>query len=294
MDVNKLKVLIKAIESTTFSDAGEQMGFTQAGVSYIIKSLESEMGVQLLIRGKQGVRLTPAGAELLPEIKAVVAAEDALMQKTEGVKFAGGGKLRIGTLNSLSLLWLPPIIERFRGDYPDVQVDLQEAGTMRLEAMLAAGEVDFAFCSRSERGMEWIPLARDRMLAIMHKEHRFANEARIPLQILAKEPFIMPAPGFDSDVDRVLSAGRVRPNVIFTSMDDHTIVSMVQHGIGVSVVPELILIAASADLAVKELAPCEYRNLGVAAPSAEAMSPAARAFIAYAREVVPTLKSRIL
>ena len=247
MDSSKLKVLIRAVETATFSAAGEELGFTQAGVSYIIKTLEDELGIQLLIRGKKGVRLTQKGEALMEHVRNADAAMDALLSRAE-------------------------------------------AGTDKLTEMLSTGETDFILTSVQPKGVDWIPLAKDRLMAVMHKEHRFAPEARIPLQILAKEPFIMPAPGFDTDIERLFQRSGIKANVIFTSMDDYAIVSMVQHGIGVSVVPEMILRDKSEGLAVRELAPCQYRRLGIAIPSLSDASPAAAAFIRRAQEIVPNIK----
>ena len=100
----------------------------------------------------------------------------------------------------------------------------------------------------------------------------------------------MPAPGFDTDIERLFQRSGIQANVIFTSMDDYAIVSMVQHGIGVSVVPEMILRDKSEGLAVRELAPCQYRRLGIAIPSLSDASPAAAAFIRRAQEIVPNIK----
>ena len=88
MDSSKLKVLIRAVETATFSAAGEELGFTQAGVSYIIKTLEDELGIQLLIRGKKGVRLTQKGEALMEHVRNADAAMDALLSRAEALKNA--------------------------------------------------------------------------------------------------------------------------------------------------------------------------------------------------------------
>ena len=85
MDSSKLKVLIRAVETATFSAAGEELGFTQAGVSYIIKTLEDELGIQLLIRGRKGVRLTQKGEALMEHVRNADAAMDALLSRAEAL-----------------------------------------------------------------------------------------------------------------------------------------------------------------------------------------------------------------
>ena len=120
MDSSKLTVLIRAVETATFSAAGEELGFTQAGVSYIIKTLEDELGIQLLIRGKKGVRLTQKGEVLMEHVRNADAAMDALLSRAEALKNAQTGRLKIGALNSLSVAWLPSVIASFCADNPDI------------------------------------------------------------------------------------------------------------------------------------------------------------------------------
>ena len=104
MDSSKLKGADKSRGNVaTFSAAGEELGFTQAGVSYIIKTLEDELGIQLLIRGKKGVRLTQKGEALMEHVRNADAAMDALLSRAEALKNAQTGRLKIGALNSLSV-----------------------------------------------------------------------------------------------------------------------------------------------------------------------------------------------
>ena len=156
MDSSKLKVLIRAVETATFSAAGEELGFTQAGVSYIIKTLEDELGIQLLIRGKKGVRLTQKGEALMEHVRNADAAMDALLSRAEALKNAQTGRLKIGALNSLSVAWLPSVIASFCADNPDIQIDVQEAGTDKLTEMLSTGETDFILTSVQPKGVDWI------------------------------------------------------------------------------------------------------------------------------------------
>ena len=168
MDSSKLKVLIRAVETATFSAAGEELGFTQAGVSYIIKTLEDELGIQLLIRGKKGVRLTQKGEALMEHVRNADAAMDALLSRAEALKNAQTGRLKIGALNSLSVAWLPSVIASFCADNPDIQIDVQEAGTDKLTEMLSTGETDFILTSVQPKGVDWIPLAKDRLMAVSY------------------------------------------------------------------------------------------------------------------------------
>ena len=111
MDIKKLEVLLKVIETKSLTAAGNQLGFTQSGVSHLIKTIEDEFGFPVLIRGKGGVRLTENGRALLPAIREILNANDHMDQIVANIRGMSFGRLRIGTFASASVLWLPKIIE---------------------------------------------------------------------------------------------------------------------------------------------------------------------------------------
>ncbi len=287
MDTKKLEVLLKAIETGNLTAAGDEMGFTQSGVSHLIKSIENELGFQLLIRGKSGVRLTPDGEELLPTIREIVNATERLSQYSSNIRGMSSGRIRIGTYTSVSIFWMPGIIQRFSHDYPGIRIELAELDNDPLiEKQLSDGTIDFAFMSNPSGLNEWIPLANDRIVALLPKDHILAEKEVLSLSDIAGQPFIMPSAGFDSDINRIMSGLETPPRVVFSSMDFRAIVAMVQHGLGISIVPEMILSDIKADVVIKELSPCQYRPLGIAVRSLANASLASRTFIKYARNVI--------
>ncbi|MBQ2985411.1 MAG: LysR family transcriptional regulator, partial [Clostridia bacterium] len=287
MDTKKLEVLLKAIETGNLTAAGDEMGFTQSGVSHLIKSIENELGFQLLIRGKSGVRLTPDGEELLPTIREIVNATERLSQYSSNIRGMSSGRIRIGTYTSVSIFWMPRIIEQFSHDYPGIRIELAELDNEPLiEKQLSDGTIDIAFMSNPSGLNEWIPLANDRIVALLPKGHPLADKEVLTLSDMANQPFIMPTAGFDSDIKRIMDSLDSGPRVVFSSMDFRAIVAMVQHGLGISVVPEMILTDINTNAVIKEFSPARYRPLGIAVRSLANASLASRTFIKYAKTVI--------
>lgn len=287
MDTKKLEVLLKAIEAGNLTAAGDEMGFTQSGVSHLIKSIETELGFQLLIRGKGGVRLTPDGEDILPIIREIVNATERLSQHASNIRGMSSGRIRIGTYTSVSIFWMPRIIQQFSHDYPGIRIELAELDNDPLiEKQLSDGTIDFAFMSNPSGIHEWIPLANDRIVALLPKGHPLAEKEALELSDILNQPFIMPSAGFDSDIKHIIDGLESGPKVVFSSMDFRAIVAMVQHGLGISVVPEMILADINADIVVKEFSPCQYRPLGIAVRSLSNAPLAARTFIKYAQTVI--------
>ncbi|MBQ3132168.1 MAG: LysR family transcriptional regulator [Clostridia bacterium] len=287
MDTKKLEVLLKAIETGNLTAAGDEMGFTQSGVSHLIKSIENELGFQLLIRGKNGVRLTPDGEELLPTIREIVNATERLSQYSSNIRGMSSGRIRIGTYTSVSIFWMPRIIQQFSRDYPGIRIELAELDNDPLiEKQLSDGTIDFAFMSNPSGLNEWIPLANDRIVALLPNGHPLAEKEFLSLSDIVNQPFIMPSAGFDSDIKHIIDGLESGPRVVFSSMDFRAIVAMVQHGLGISVVPEMILSDIKTDVVIKEFSPCQYRPLGIAVRSLSNASLAARTFIKYARTAI--------
>ena len=124
MNILQYTALIKTLERGTLSKAAEELGYTQSGLSRMINSLEEEMGIKVIERDRNGVRLTPEGEILVPYIRGVISAQSSLEQAAGKIKGMHLGLIRVGTFNSASAQWLPKIIKEFTDMYPDVKFEL--------------------------------------------------------------------------------------------------------------------------------------------------------------------------
>ncbi len=287
MDTKRYEVFVKIVEHASLTKAAEELGLTQSGVSHTLSALEEELGFTLLKRSRTGARLSAEGERLLPYIKAIVRQEKLLHTEAEALRGVTAGAVRIGTFTSVATHWLPGMMKEFQALYPQVEFRLFNGDYHDVDGWLADGSVDVGFVTLPTAGdWECIPLRDDPLLAVLPKGHPLSRKAVCRTEEVAGEPFISLLESSDHDARRALDAVGLRPNVKFTTKDDYAIVAMVEQGLGVSIMPELLLRGQSRSIECRPLSPAVSRTLALAIPAGEKAGPAARAFAAFAAEWV--------
>ena len=241
MSINKFKVLLKVVELGSLTQAAEVMGFTQSGVSHMISDLEDEFGFSLLIRNRSGAKLTTNGEEMLKTIREILKWNEHLEQQVASIHGIELGTIHIGTFTSVGVHWSPGIIQDFQRDYPHIEIRLVEGDYREIEDWIAEGKIDCGFLSLpTSDTFDAIPLHQDPMLVLSPLEHPLSSEDSISLSQIENEPFIMPSQGSDYDVNRMLVKARIKPDIKYTLGDDYAIMAMVEKGLGISILPELV------------------------------------------------------
>ncbi|MDD5823109.1 MAG: LysR family transcriptional regulator [Firmicutes bacterium] len=163
MDINKFRIFLAVADAGSFGKASEKTGYTQAGISYVIKSLEDEIGVRLFSRTSTGVRLTDSGKVLLPEIRRVVGSFGSFESTLVAQKTGNMVTIHVGVVDTVAIKWLPRAVELFRKRYPDVLVDANTGDPFEMKEWLERGEADLGICERAweDRRFRWIHLADD-------------------------------------------------------------------------------------------------------------------------------------
>lgn len=286
MEIKKYEVFVKAASYGNFTKAAEAMGYTQSGVSHMMKSLEAEIGFPLFQRNSKGISLNDNGARLLPIARQLLAWNGQLEQTISSINGLVTGSICIGTFSSVSVHWLPRIIKSFQSDYPMINISMLEGGIQEIDGWLEDGSVDLAFFSRQpHQTFDWLPLKQDPLLAVLPKDYPVSGDS-FPVAEFNGKPFIMSAIGFDYDIHRVLENNNVAADIKFSSMDDYAIVSMVENGLGLSILPALVLKWCLERVKLVDLEPRAYRTLGIALPSLKNASPAVRKFLDYTKQVL--------
>jgi DNA-binding transcriptional LysR family regulator len=168
MDTKKLESLLVAAELGSFTKAAQILGYTQSGLTHMMKALEQEMGVQLLVRSHTGISLAPAGKQLLPTIQRLLDAEKALQKELEQLQDARRESLRIGSYSSMATHWLPLALQRFQQEHPGVNINVRMGTIEEIYSWVQDGTADLAFVSQQEgTRMKWIPLKEDKLVAIL-------------------------------------------------------------------------------------------------------------------------------
>ncbi|MFE4712514.1 LysR family transcriptional regulator [Paenibacillus sp. NPDC056722] len=287
MSLSKYEVFLKVVELGSLTKAAEVLGFTQSGISHTINSLETEFGFSLLIRNRSGVRLTVNGEQVLKPIREILNWNEQLKQKVTHIHGLETGTVTIGTFTSVSVHWLPGMIKQFRSLYPYIEFKLMEGDYLEIEQWIEAGVIDCGFISLPTRDkFEVFPLKKDRMLAIVSQEHPISGAPYFPLPQIAHEDFIIPKAGSDYDVRRVLEKAGIEPNVKFSAGDDYAIIAMVDKGLGMSILPELVLKRQNHNVVMLELEEPSFRSLGIAVHSMKHASPATKKFVRHVQEWV--------
>lgn len=290
MDIKKYELFADVAETKNFTKSSERMGYTQSGVSHILKSLETEIGFPLFIRTKQGVRLTQNAESILPLIHSLLAVNENLEQTISDINGLDAGQLVIASFSSISVNWLPEIVHRFQQEYPGIKITLMEGGTDDIVGWVEDSIADFGFMSkRSIRSLEWISLREDPLMAILPADAPAPAGGVFPVADFQDQPFIITAAGTDYDVHYALSTANITPNIQFTSKEDRAILTMVANHLGVSILPKLVIQGLEEGIRAFPLDPYCTRDLGIAVRSRQNMTPAARKFLHLTKTMLPEL-----
>ena len=277
--IQKYLAFVKTVECGSFTRAAGVLNYSQSGISRMIGDLEREWQVTLLERGKSGVRLTSEGTRLLPYAKRVCSEYEKLQAEVDEINGLKSGLIRIGTFSSVATHWLPNIIREFQKEYPGIDYELILGDYTEIETWIEEGRVDCGFLRLPARKeLESVFLEQDRLLVVMPEGHPLAALEKIPVSALCGEPFMLLEKGAKAEVSEIFERNGFTPRVHFTTWDDYAIMSMVESGLGISILPELILKRIPYRVVARELEIPAYRNIGLAWKEKKGTSPMLKRF----------------
>lgn len=284
MDLNVLKYMafIKTVETGSFTKAAEKLNYSQSGVSRMIHDLEKEWNLTLLERNRSGVKLTSEGSRILPYAKSLCEEYQKLQMQVDDLHGLQSGIIRIGTISSIATHWLPNIIKAFQKDYPGIDYELLLGDYTEIEEWIREGRVDCGF-TRTPTCPDFDTefLEQDRLLAIFPENHPLTKLDRVPLAALCEEPFMLLEKGAKAEISEVFERNGLTPRVHFTTWDDYAVMAMVESGLGISMLPELILKRMQYKIVAKELDVSAKRNIVVALRDQKTASLAVKRFLEY-------------
>ena len=289
MDTAKVRALLAAVELGSISKAAETLGYTQSGLTHMMRALEAETGFPLLLRGNRGVRFTAEGERLAPLFRELSHAADRLEQELALTRGVERGIVRIGTYSSISLHWMPRILEAFQTRYPNIEVELLEGNAQEIEDWLSDGRIDIAYTSlRPYFSFDTVKIMDDPMYAVLPRNHPRARDRSFPITAFKREPFLVYVSDTkpEKDLAQAMELAGIGDNAKFSSNFDMTILAMVEHNLGVTIMPRLILEGSGADVAAVPIDPPLSRSLGMAVRSMADASPAMRRLMSCTTEVL--------
>lgn len=278
--MQRYTALLKIIEVKSFTKAAELLGYTQPALSQMIASLEKELSIKLLYRSRYGIQLTPEGERLYPSIQNTVLQYEALQRTAAEINGLSSGIVRIGTVSSISCHWLPDIIHAFWQKHPNIQIVLHQGDYTSIPEWVRTGAVDFGFVNPiAVKGLETTILKDGVFCAVLPKNHPLAKKKALVLNDLAEEPFILLEEGGYSEPLEAFRAAGITPKVKLRVHDDYSILSMVEQGLGVSILAELVLHKTSYDIAALPIEPAIMRTMGIVTKDKNRLPLASKEFI---------------
>lgn len=286
MELRQLEYLVAVVEEGSFTRAAQRERVAQPAVSAQIRRLERMVGQQLLTRSSREVRLTEAGAALLPHARAALAAVRAAQHAVDEVVDIVRGAVAIGTV-TLHPVDVAALMADFHRDHPQVELTLLTDNSDELLVGLADGRLDLAIVSVAADvmpdGLDGVPITDEIIEAAVALDHPLRRRATVTLPELCQLPLIsLPVgTGLRSRLDEACAAAGVRPRIGFEATNPQELADLARHGLGVAILPRSMA-RGDAGLHALRLTPT-LRGRLVWAWRRDSVGPAARAFCALAR-----------
>jgi len=246
MDLRGLRCFVGVAEQLNFSRAAQRLDISQPALSRQVKRLERELGAQLFDRIARRVRLTVAGEELLARARALLQDADTLRTRAHDLSGGSRGVLRVGatpqTLESL----VSQLLTRYRRACPRVEVQLVEDGAASLLEQIERGLVNVAIAALPSgatlEGRVLFPLG---VLAVVPAGHALGRRKSVELTQLAGEPLLLLRKGFLTRqlFDGACQLAQLAPRVILESSSPHCLLSLVEGGHGIAIIPSTVRMA---------------------------------------------------
>ena len=271
---------MKTAERGSFTRAAQELSYAQSSVSKMVADLESDWGMMLLERSKSGVCLTSAGEQVMPLVRKVLNAYSELEGQICRMNGIETGVVRIGTFSSVAINWLPDILAALQRDYPGIEYELLLGDYGEAERWLDEGRVDCAFLR-----LPTLPrfdatlLKQDEYKAVLPPGHPLASNMSVALEDMNGLPFLLLEHGGKTEVSDLLERRHVRPYIRFTTWEDYEIMAMVEKGMGVSILPDMILRRIPYKIEIRPLKEPYYRQIGLAVKDKRHMTPTVRKFV---------------
>ncbi len=284
MDTNiqKYQAFVKTAEYKSFTKAASILNYSQSGISRMIADLEKEYGITLMERNRAGVHLTSDGMELLPYATSLCAEYEKLQMKVDDLHGIKSGTIRIGTFSSVATHWIPKIIKAFQEDHPQIEYELLLGDYTEIEKWILERRVDFGFLRLPTLPQfETLFLSQDELMVVLPEDHPLAECEAFPMDALCQNPFLLLEKDKNIVVSDIFRKNHLNPDIKFTTWDDYAIMSMVENGLGISILPSLVLQRIPYHIVVKKLEIPAYRKIGLSMLDKKGASAAVKEFIKY-------------
>ncbi|MFU9138549.1 LysR family transcriptional regulator [Erwinia tasmaniensis] len=244
IELRHLRYFIAVAEELHFGRAAQRLNISQPPLSQQIQILEQQMGARLFARTNRSVQLTAAGAQFLTDARQIMESVAQAADKAQRLHSGHEGVLRIGFTSSAPFVTaVSEALFAFRQRFPQVHIQMQEINTRQQLEPLLKGRLDLGVMRNTplpDRLQHQLML-REPLCAVVHRAHRLANQPRISITQLAKEPFVFFDPqvgtALYSEILQLLAQYGIVPDIAQEVGEAMTILGLVATGLGVSLLP---------------------------------------------------------
>jgi DNA-binding transcriptional LysR family regulator len=247
VESRRIRHFVVLAETLNFSRAAARLHIAQPALSVSIQKLETSFGAKLFERTSVGVVLTPSGCAALVEAKRFLQVEERMLLSVRDIISGATGRIRIGFVGSATHRLIPAIVPAFRALYPGVELVLQDMVSTQITRLLDEELLDVGLVRTpliQSTDLELVTLQRDRFVVALSKKHPLVEHSTLSIAQLAGQPLIMysasTAPGLRASVMAVCQAAGFLPDVAQEAAQMPTVLALVESGLGVALVPEVM------------------------------------------------------
>ena len=285
--ITQFEIFVRVIDEGSFTKAAQTLHMSQPAVSHAIASLESELGVTLLVRERgKDLIVTEIGKRVLFQIRNILNSLEKIQQEISLEKGLITGTIRIATFPSVTAHFLPKIISTFQQKRPNVSLTFKEGSQEEIKDWLLAREIDIGFVVLPCNELKTIPLVKDRYLVMLPDGHSLLQSKSVHLSDLENEPLIISNAGYEAPIIDLMRKQKIHINEKYNTSNLNTSLGMIKEGLGVLILPELSLKNLSYPQAnIRPLETNNYRHIALALPSLKEASRAVQLFIQITKQL---------
>ena len=272
MNLEQLRGFVEVADLGHFTQAAAKLHLAQPSLSRQISSLEIELGAELFHRARGNISLTDAGETLLPRARRMLADADTIRVEMGELAGLQRGRVRLGSTPTLCISLVAEAMAAFHAAHPGVELQLTEAGSNVLIEQLTAGTVDMALITLSDAlpvatsSLVRTPLLTEELVVVSSAEHASVTDDGIDLEELARLPLVFFAESYDlrATTDAAFRAAGLAPTPVVEGAEMDAVLRFVERGLGVAVVPAMVLLDRPTLRSVRLIDPRLVRTIGLA------------------------------
>lgn len=283
--MTKYEIILSVYETRSISVTAEKYNYTQSAISQTIKNYEKELGMPIFKRTKNGMQLVSDAEGIIKALRTICECENQITRIANNLTSLEKGDIHIGSIKSIAYNWLPSAVKAFSELHPKIHFKISTDGSAEVLEKLKRNEVDCIFVSNYQipDNFEFYPLGEDELMLLTSKDHELASKLRVNMGDIDGENYICSEDGFDYEAGEIMEEHDIHPRVLYHLDDDVAVQKMVADGLGISILPKLLLANPPFDICIRPFTEHYKRTLGVAYAKKVDLNPATAAFLEYVK-----------